>query len=402
MSAFVGSYRDEMDASYAADFGRDREPMTKKSRFPEYRRKGGSPTRVGGMHCRRSKRWTWGSGRGARMQNLRAFAGCVAVALAGVASQAVASPLTFKEVGNPGNPAQTSGANTGLGSVASTFYMSSTETTVAQYTSFLNQAAKTDPNGLYDSQMSTIGITRAGTSGNFVYTSSTSFNLRPVTFVSWFDSARYVNWLMTGTTTETGAYNLALSGSAAFQRQPGATYFLPNANEWYKAAFYKPGSTNYGTWAATVGSGTVTPAAAVPVGTAPAANYNNVAGSATTNVGAYTTTVSPYGMYDMLGNVTEWTDTAVSSSNVRVFSGAYTIGLASVGSWGADGALQSRLTTNFNNNIAFRVGSTIAPVPEPGTIALATTGMVGMVGAGWLKRRKRQAQQLAAAVAIAG
>ncbi len=398
MSAFVGSYRDDMDASYAADFGRDREPIQKKSRFPEYRRKGGSPTRVSGMHCRRSKRWTWGSGRGARMQNLRAFASCVAVALAGIASQAVASPLTFKEIGNPGNGAQTTGPNAGLGSVAKTFYMSSTETTVAQYTSFLNQAAKSDPNGLYDPQMSTIGITRSGASGSFVYTSSTSFNLRPVTYVNWYDAARYVNWMMTGTTTETGAYNLALSGSAAFQRQPGATYFLPNSSEWYKAAFYKPSSTNYGTWASTVGSGTVTPSASVPVGTAPAANYNNVAGSSTTNVGAYTTTSSAYGMYDMLGNVTEWTDSAGSATQLRVFSGAYTIALANVSNWGANGVSQVRLATNANDNIGFRVA---AAVPEPGTIALAATGMVGMFGAGWLKRRKRQAVLLAAAEAVA-
>jgi formylglycine-generating enzyme len=401
MSAFVGSYRDEMDASYAADFGRDREPVAKRSRFPEYRRKGGSPTRVSGMHCRRSKRWTWGSGRGARMQNLRAFASCVAVALAGMASQAVASPLTFKEIGNPGNAAQTSGVNTGLGSVANTFYMSSTETTIAQYTSFLNQAAKSDPNSLYDAQMTSIGINRSGSPGSYVYTSSTSFNLRPVTYVNWYDAARYVNWLMTGTSTETGAYNLTLSGSAAFQRQPGATYFLPNSNEWYKAAFYRPSGPNYGTWASTVGSGTVTPAASTPVGTAPAANYNNVAGSTSTDVGAYTTTFSAYGMYDMLGNVTEWTDSASSSTQLRVFSGAYTIALANVNNWGANGAAQVRLATNANDNIGFRVGSTIAPVPEPGTIALAATGMIGMVGAGWLKRRKRQAQLLAAAEAVA-
>lgn len=389
MSTFVGSYRDEMDASYAADFGRDREPIKKKSRFPEYRRTGGSPTRVSGMHCRRSKRWTWGSGRGARMQNLRAFASCVAVVFAGIATQAVAAPLTFKEVGNPGNPAQSSGVNAGVGSVANTFYMSSTETTVAQYTSFLNQAAKSDPNSLYDTQMASIGITRSGSPGSYVYTSSTSFNLRPVTFVNWFDAARYVNWMMTGTTTENGAYNLALSGSAAVQRQPGATYFLPSADEWYKAAFYRPTSSSYGTWASTVGSGTVTPTASVPVGTAPAANYNNVAGSSTTNVGAYTTTVSSYGMYDMLGNVTEWTDTAVSSSNVNVFSGAFTI--ANVSAWNASATLSNRSTTLLNSTIGFRVGSTIAPVPEPGTIALATTGMAGMIGAGWLKRRKRQA-----------
>jgi sulfatase modifying factor 1 len=402
MSAFVGSYHGETDASYAADFGRDREPMKKRSRFPEYRRSGGSPGRVSGMHCRRNKRWTWGSGRGARMQNLRAFAGCLAIALAGVASQATAAPLTFKEVGNPGNAAQSSGVNAGLGAVANTFYMSSTETTVAQYTSFLNQAAKNDPNGLYNTNMSTIGITRSGSPGSYVYTSSTAFNLKPVTHVSWYDAARYVNWLMTGTTTETGAYNLALSGSAAFQRQPGATYFLPSADEWYKAAFYRPTSTSYGTWASTAGSGTTTPSASVPVGSAPAANYNLVAASTTTDVGSYTTTVSPYGMYDMLGNVTEWTDTAANSTQTRVFSGAYTIALANVANWGANGAAQLRLTTNSNDNIGFRVGSTIAPVPEPGTIALAGSGLVGMVGAGWLKRRKRQAQMLAGADAIAG
>ncbi|NCX98497.1 MAG: hypothetical protein EBX35_07960, partial [Planctomycetia bacterium] len=75
------TYRDEMEATYAVDFSRDREPVKARSRFPEYRRRGGAPTRVGGMHCRRNKRWTWGSGRGARMLNTRAFAGAVAFAI---------------------------------------------------------------------------------------------------------------------------------------------------------------------------------------------------------------------------------------------------------------------------------------------------------------------------------
>ena len=66
MSAAVDTYRDEMEATYAVDFSRDREPTKARSRFPEYRRRGGAPTRVSGMHCRRNKRWTWGSGRGAR------------------------------------------------------------------------------------------------------------------------------------------------------------------------------------------------------------------------------------------------------------------------------------------------------------------------------------------------
>ena len=34
----------------------------------------------------------------------------------------------------------------------------------------------------------------------------------------------------------------------AITRNAGATYFIPSENEWYKAAYYKGGSTNAGYW----------------------------------------------------------------------------------------------------------------------------------------------------------
>jgi hypothetical protein len=87
MSASTSTYRDEMDISYAVDFGREsRQTAKSRSRGPSYRRSSGGPARVSGMHCRRNKRWTWGSGRGARLMNLRAFASCVALALASLCS----------------------------------------------------------------------------------------------------------------------------------------------------------------------------------------------------------------------------------------------------------------------------------------------------------------------------
>jgi hypothetical protein len=95
MSAGLGIYHDETEVSYAVDFGRDREPTQKRSRHPEYRRKGSGPTRVSGMHCRRNKRWTWGSGRGARMQNARAFAGCLAFAVASLAANAFGVTISY-------------------------------------------------------------------------------------------------------------------------------------------------------------------------------------------------------------------------------------------------------------------------------------------------------------------
>ena len=112
MSAVVESHRNDLDVSYAVDFSRDREPVKQRSRFPEYRRTGSAPARVNGMHCRRSKRWTWGSGRGARMQNARAFAGCLAVALASVSASVLGVTIDYAPVNNAGNPANPA---TGLG-----------------------------------------------------------------------------------------------------------------------------------------------------------------------------------------------------------------------------------------------------------------------------------------------
>ena len=154
MSTVQGSYTYEMDASYAADFGRDREPvkMKTRSRHPEYRRKGSAPTRVNGMHCRRNKRWSWGSGRGARMANLRAFAGCLAVAVAALASSAWAVTIDLVTIGDPGNTAQ---GTSGLGAVSGTFSMARTETTNAQYVEFLNKVDQggTNPFGIYNASM---------------------------------------------------------------------------------------------------------------------------------------------------------------------------------------------------------------------------------------------------------
>jgi hypothetical protein len=67
-----------------------------------------------------------------------------------------------------------------------------------------------------------------------------------VTLVSWFDAARFANWLQNGQptggqgagTTETGAYTLSGATSGVFVRNPDATFGLPSENEWYKAAYY--------------------------------------------------------------------------------------------------------------------------------------------------------------------
>ena len=393
MSAGMGIYRDELDVSYAVDFGRDREPTQKRSRHPEYRRKGSAPARVNGLHCRRNKRWTWGSGRGARMQNMRAFAGCLAFAVASLAVNAFGVTIDYRTIANPGNSANTNG----WGAVTDVFKMAATETTNAQYAAFLNSvdAAGNNPNSIYSASMgssSNGGITfNGGAASGAKYSPKAGFESRPVTFVTWFSAARFANWLNNGATgtssTETGAYTLnnATSGPIV-ARNAGAQVFLPSRDEWYKAGFYN--GTTYTTWA--TNSGTTPTATVTNVSLANAANYG---GSATPTVGplavgSYTNTTSAYGLYDMIGNVTEMTDTinTGNTSQYQQFSGNWTISSANITQWNATASARFALGTNNGGALGFRV----AAVPEPGTIALAGVGIAGLAGLDWMKRRKKR------------
>jgi formylglycine-generating enzyme required for sulfatase activity len=402
MSAAVETYRDEMEATYAVDFTRNREPIKARKRFPEYRRSGGAPTRVSGMHCRRNKRWTWGSGRGARVQNLRAFAGALALLVASVASNAFAVSLTLVPIGNPGNPGNVSSNPSGLGSVATSFWMSATETTNTQYVEFLNTV---DPNGtnvpgIYNINMTTNSFggidynmmapvgskysVKPGTASN-----GASFANMPVNFVSWFSAARFVNWLENGQTSnpadlETGTYNLANATSGPIvARNPGATYFLPSIDEWYKAAFYN-GST-YTTYQT---NSNVAPTATLVTSTPNAGNFgNSLAGPI--DVGSYTnSSTSSYGLYDMLGNVTELTDSS-TLGQYRAVGGGYA---AILSAWDANAAGIFKNGNFVNVNYGFRV----AAVPEPGTIALAGAGLAGLAGIEWKRRRKMKATAVVA------
>jgi hypothetical protein len=87
------------------------EPMPRgKQRRPETRRKGNGGS-GGGFQCRRNKHHTWGSGAGARLADLRAFAGAVALLL--VAAAAPASAESFGVTSAPAGSGLTK--ITGLG-----------------------------------------------------------------------------------------------------------------------------------------------------------------------------------------------------------------------------------------------------------------------------------------------
>ena len=333
------------------------------------------------------------------MTNLRAFASCVALFVASLAATSQAATV-FKDVGDAGNPAQSSGVNAGLGSVAYNFKMGATEVTTTEYAEFLNEKAKTDNFSLYNPAMTGIGITRTGISGSFQYNVTASLANRPIAYTSYFDAARYVNWLTNGKgswSTESGTYTITGTGSSTTvgprATNPTSTMFvLPNQNEWYKAAFYNATLNTYSTWQVADSQPGVTPVAGQPTGTSRTVNMNNVR-TQTTNVGAYALNDTFYGMFDMLGNVAEWSENQ-SGTNARVWSGSFGNSI-NASQWGS-ASQQFRARTYEAVGQGFRVGQ-IAPVPEPSTYALAGLGIVGLGGANWMKRRRRAAVSTAIA-----
>jgi len=299
-------------------------------------------------------------------------------------------------VGNAGNAADTVGYGTFYGSVDHTYSIGKYEVTLVQYTAFLNAVAKTDPNHLYNEGMANdvrvAGISRSGESGSYTY-SVIGNGQRPVTYVSWFDAARFTNWLTNGqktgaqdaTTTEDGAYTLngATSG-VNFTKNALAQWYLPSENEWYKAAYYDPnkneGLGGYWRFAtqSDIAPGNV-------VGSAPnQANYLlNGLWSVTqtdwettdwqnflTAAGSFTNSKGVYGTYDQNGNVWEWVDETIFDVDRIASGGAYD----SMDPYYLQAPDLSNLDPAAESaDVGFRVAEA---VPEPSTYLLMGLGGV--------------------------
>jgi formylglycine-generating enzyme required for sulfatase activity len=228
--------------------------------------------------------------------------------------------IDYVTVGNVGNSATTAG----WGSVAHEYKIAKYETTVGQYCEFLNSVAKSDPYQLYTSYMSKYpvwGITRSGVSGNYSYSLIGRCDNKPITYVSWFDAARFCNWLHNGQgsgSTETGAYTLEGAMSGIYTKNAGAITWIPTYDEWYKAAYYDPAKDGTGGyWPYATQSNTL---AGNTVGVPNSANYFDgdyvdYYGIGFTDVGAYgENSNSFYGTSDQGGNVAEWHNTVMSGT----------------------------------------------------------------------------------------
>ena len=326
----------------------------------------------------------------------------VTLAAGGLLLQTASALITIDTVpvGNAGNA-----AFRGLGAVGYDYAIGKYEVTLDQYTLFLNAVGADDTYGLYNTQMGSnpniMGISRSGVSESYTYSVIGSGN-RPVTYVSWYDSARFVNWLHNGQpvgaqtagTTETGAYTLT-GNTGIITRNAGWTYGLPSENEWYKAAYHQPvglGGDMDNYWLYPTRSNVQPNSRNGSASDPNSANYiyndgiangfndgyavnKSTTGNALTDAGAFSLASSFYGTFDQGGNVAEWNDAVIPGISRGVGGG----------SW-QNSEVSLRAEIRFASVPAFEnagIGFRVALVPEPSVAGLM---MLGMILAAWKRK----------------
>ena len=347
-----------------------------------------------------------------------------------LSAPAVAAPITYEmvTVGDAGNAADTGGTQNG--SVAYEYEIGKYDVTIGQYMEFLNAVAKSDPYNLYNTNMgsnpATRGISRTGSSGSYDYSvigpDGTAYGQsaanRPITYVSWFDAARFANWMSNGQgngSTESGAYDLANAAPGeAPARTPGASFYIPDTNEWYKAAYYSPTlNSNAGGYYTYATQSNTTPGNTIG-STANQVNWYTIARGMSvtqsqafdpnqnylTDVGAFTNSGSYYGTFDQSGNVNQWTDLDGVPGSLRGLRGGYWF----FDQFGDPSYLSSSYggqqnPTAESNLFGFRlVGSVPSGVPEidPNSFGSALAMVMGSIA--MLEQRVRRAFSLRTAV----
>jgi formylglycine-generating enzyme len=271
--------------------------------------------------------------------------------------------IEFVTIGDPGNAADTTGEPNPVGSVPYVYGIGTYE--VPEHAIRRANAATAD------SEMPlSITLDERGPD-------------KPATSVSWFEAARFVNWL----NEDKGApraykFDDGPGGSGDFELwEPGdvgynpanpfrntqARYFLPSVDEWYKAAFYDPVTDSYFDYP----TGMNTPPMAVASGMEANTAVYNQAGPADVMLAGGE---SPFGTVGQAGNSAEWQETAFDLLNDSTFENRnianrdWTQGTVEAVAFSLSN--EARLSVRpFIEPIS--VGIRVISVPEPSTLMTA-------------------------------
>lgn len=304
--------------------------------------------------------------------------------------------------------------DTGFGSVDHSFEIQPANVTVSEYLVFLNAVAADDPHQLYVNSMSD-WIVRTPPYPNSTYAlADPALAERPMVRVDFFSMLRYANWMHNDrpsgaagpATTEDGAYTLLGQNPPWVQRNPGARYFLPDEDEWYKASFYEPGSGSYSrfSWGEALPRGLPPEFASGPEDAnlcAPPGSPNpgcsctlNQGPAASTDVCAYPGR-SAYGLCDTTGNLFDVLETReVSSGDTGAPPAGTVMPVIRGGAFGTpgfcDSAADGRNFLELGSRCSwcgFRLARQPLAVPAPPAPALTLAMLGALRGLTTLRRR---------------
>ena len=214
-------------------------------------------------------------------------------------------------------------------------------------------------------------ISRSGTDGAYTYTAVSGAENQPVRYVSFYDGLRLCNWMANGqgsASTETGSYDMAEGNWVT--RSSTATWVLPTEDEWYKAAYYDPVNDVYYDYP---NGSDAEPAEPTDGTTTREMNFGDdpywQGNQFYTSVGE-TTGQSPYGVYDMGGNVQEWTETfSAGGGDYRVTRGGMFVSSASALSYSGQAMYDPSVEGAYEGlRLAYII-------PEPSTFVLLLSGI---------------------------
>ena len=209
----------------------------------------------------------------------------------------------------------------------------------------------------------------------------------PMTMVSWYEAAQFVNWLNTSTDHQAAYRFTGIQGQSDYAlttwspaeadngtnlyRHKDAFYFLPTEPEWIKAGYWN--GTSLQTWA--------TPDDTPPI-EGVEANYQS--GAQPWGVASGSEELN--GTFDMMGNVWEWMESPYSDTsygagaNRGLRGGSYDFYGDSVDALASSNRYIATPVGEVNIG-GFRVAS---DVPEPASLVLLSMGGLAMIS-----RRRR-------------
>jgi formylglycine-generating enzyme required for sulfatase activity len=330
-------------------------------------------------------------------------------------AQPDSSGIDFVTISQPGNAPWTGngGFNNNKGQVNYEYRIGRFEVTTAQWAEFMNAALDRPsddhiPHAFAPTEWGGVPTTPINPGGQRFNVPAGNAML-PAGGIDWRTCAIYCNWLHNNKSSDrsaflSGAYDVSTFGyigttifTDQVSRSPGARYYIPSADEWMKAAHWNPNRNGPGLGGWDLYSNgsdnpyTYGPPGVLVNGQPAMANAGwdrfSFPGHDPYNValGAYTGVTSPWGLFDVAGGTSEWTEATYQISDepgprFRFFEGsAWTWGFGN----SSDHVRNPRgaeAPSFFGFDMGFRVAAAVVPAP--------TTAFVGAASLPLFRRRR--------------